>query len=216
MCRRRAAMPHGVSQSEAHRANCQQTETHCQQRAPAERHLSVAPWLAQSRIVEFGIIVFFEVSRHSLPTKGPLPASGSQSRGASVSPLKAMKHRNESQKAEDGCLLFGSIGKFVQQREKLHGQREHNGRVLFHADFGQRLQVAQLQRTWVPWPAARAASTSFCAALNSPSAWMIFERFSRSASACLAMARRHLSRADPPASLPLKSPSRRTVPCAGR
>src|SRR5579863_8876067 len=34
-----------------------------------------------------------------------------------------------------------------------------------------------------------AASTSFCAALNSPSAWIIFERFSRSASACLAMAR---------------------------
>ena len=34
-----------------------------------------------------------------------------------------------------------------------------------------------------------AASTSFCAAANSPSAWMILERFSRSASACLAMAR---------------------------
>ncbi len=34
-----------------------------------------------------------------------------------------------------------------------------------------------------------AASTRRCAAENSPSAWMIFDRFSRSASACLAIAR---------------------------
>ena len=73
--------------------------------------------------------------------------------------------------------------------DQVDRQREDDRRVLLGGDLGQRLQVAQLQRRRLPVddlaPPRRAASRP----RTRPAAWMILARFSRSASACFAMAR---------------------------
>jgi hypothetical protein len=82
----------------------------------------------------------------------------------------------------------GGGGTLVEQRHHLQRQREDDGGVLLHADLGEGLQVAQLQGHGLRGH-QRGGVHQLGAALNSPSAWMILARRSRSASACLAMAR---------------------------
>jgi hypothetical protein len=75
-----------------------------------------------------------------------------------------------------------------QRRYQVEGQWEDDGRILLNRDLGQRLQVAQLQ--------GGALRADHCGGLSElgrgeqfPSAWITLALFSRSASACLAMAR---------------------------
>jgi len=65
-------------------------------------------------------------------------------------------------------------------RSRNRRAREHDGRVFLDSDFRERLQIPQLD-AGRSVDSRCAASTSRWAAENSPSAWMIFERFSRSA-----------------------------------
>ena len=94
-----------------------------------------------------------------------------------------------------GLVRFSHVGSgshgtsfFDEGLEEFDRERKHDRRVLLGRDLRQRLQVAQLQGRRLP-EMISAASESFAEAWSSPSAWMIFARFSRSASACLAIAR---------------------------
>ena len=80
----------------------------------------------------------------------------------------------------------------ARPHQRLHPvdrHREDDRRVLLRRDLDERLQVAQVQRDRLRVERRAPPRASCLLASNSPEAWMILARFSRSDSACFAMAR---------------------------